>query len=82
MNDHKGNKNYFQHNRISTKSSWDTDLAHNRECGNSNWLKILQGCTTLPTRREDHAAHPTDHVGQEGTPVNRSQQGSIIEFYT
>ena len=34
---------------------------------------ILQGCTTLPTRREDHAAHPTDHIGQRGTPVNRSQ---------
>ena len=33
----------------------------------------LQGCTTLPTQREDHAAHPTDHIGQGGTPVNRSQ---------
>ena len=42
----------------------------------------LQECTTLPTRRENHAAHPTDHVGQGGTHINRSQQGSIIEIFT
>ena len=42
----------------------------------------LQGCTTLPTRRKDHATHPTDHAGQGGTHVNRSQQGSIIEIFT
>ena len=36
----------------------------------------------LPTRREDHATHPTDHVRQGGTHVNRSQQGLIIEIFT
>ena len=45
-------------------------------------IKTLQGCTTLPTQYEDHAAHPTDHVEQGGTFVNRSQQSSIIELHT
>ena len=48
MNDHKGNNNYFQHNRISTKSSWDNELARNRERGNSNWLKPCKGVLFYP----------------------------------
>ena len=81
MNDHKGNKNYFQHNRISTKSSWDNEFDHDREGGNSIWLLTLQGCTTLPTWYKDHVAHPTDYARRGSTHVNRSQQASTIEYH-
>jgi hypothetical protein len=45
-----------------------------------DWL-TLQGCTSLPTRCEDHATYPTDHVRQEGTRVHLFQQVLIVEYH-
>jgi type III secretory pathway component EscV len=46
----------------------------------TDWL-ILQGCTSLSTRRKDHATYPTDHVRQGGTRVNLFRQVSIAEHH-
>ena len=82
MNDHKGGKN---HSNISETLYEEFDLP--RACSyprarQFELIKTLQGCTNLPTRREDHATYPTDHAGQGGTHGNCSQQGSIIELHT
>jgi hypothetical protein len=45
-----------------------------------DWL-TLQGFTSLPTRREDHATYPTDHVRQGGTRVNLFRQVLIVEHH-
>jgi hypothetical protein len=45
-----------------------------------DWL-TLQECTSLPTRRNDHATYPTDHVKQGGTRVNLFRQVIIVEHH-
>jgi hypothetical protein len=45
-----------------------------------DWL-TLQGCTSLPTRRKDHATYRTDHVRQGGTRVNLFRQVLIVEHH-
>ena len=76
MNDLKGGKN---HSNITETLYEEFDKPRARQF---ELIKTLQGCTTIPTWRENHAAHPTDHVGQGGTHINRSQQDSIIEIFT
>ena len=82
MNDHKGGKNHS-----NTFETLYEEFDEQRACSclrarQFELIKTLQWCTTLPTRHEDHATHPTDHAGQGGTHVNRSQQDSIIEPHT
>ena len=79
MNDHKGGKN---HSNTSETLYEEFDKPRGCSCPRARQfelIKTMQGCTTLPTRGEDHAAHPTDHVVQGGTHVNRSQQDSTVE---
>ena len=79
---HRGAMNHFHQNRNFLRRVQRTKSLLITESAAIRIDLTLHECTTLPTRRKDHATHPTGQSWIRGTRVNRSQHGSIIEIFT